>query len=128
MSHIKSIIEKYPDDKQKPKRIILSVGINDRKSPEFKSKTTFNHLISSIKHTFPQCEIAVCELNYSDGGLLDSEKNNLSSLNKHIISHKDVTNIPPIAESLFQTENDNIHWKRRTAKSMIKWWFKHLNY
>ena len=127
LHHIPSVVTKYPENKPKPKRVILSIGINNRDCNLAESKQDCKEMFASIKQQFPKCEIAFCELNFSDK-LSTKAKNNLSSINKFVHSLQGITNIPPVEKAKFISEKDNIHWKPKTANYMINWWFQNLNY
>ena len=127
ISHITSILKKYPNDKPKPKRIILSVGINNRDSDLTKTKQDCKELFECAAKKFPKSEIAFCEINFS-GRLKQKSRENLTAINKLAASTKEITNIPAIEKSHFKLTRDNIHWKPETAKYMVNWWSQNLNY
>ena len=127
IQHITTIVSKYPENQPKPKRVILSVGINNRDCNFARTKQDCKEMFAKIKQKFPKCEIVFSELNFS-GKLSIQAKRNLASLNKFVQSHEGVTNIPPIDKSHFRLTGDNIHWTPKTAKHMINWWSQNLNF
>lgn len=128
LKHIENIFREHGKIKSQrnPKRIILSVGINDRDVNKKHSIDMCRKLFTTVSKTFPSTEIAFCELNFS-GRLTKYAQENLTSINSFAQTENSVTNIPPIAKPGFKLENDNIHWKPQTAKKLINWWFQNLN-
>ena len=127
IKHIKKLIERYPNTGFQPKRILLSVGINDKQSESETVERDCSELVNAIQKKFPKCEIAYGELNYCKN-LPYKYQETIIALNKYIRSHPGITNVPPIDGRKFYVNNDMIHWTRKTADALITWWLDRLNW
>lgn len=106
-------------------KVLISCGLNSR-GQKFK-ETTLKQLqtaIRMVKRRFPYAEIWVPLLNYSTA-LPESEQRNLIKLNGHIF--RNLPFVSPLPVEQFQTESDNIHWTRETARNMFDHWSSALN-
>lgn len=106
-------------------KVLISCGLNSR-GQKFK-ETTLKQLqtaIRMVKRRFPFAEIWVPLLNYSTA-LPESDQRNLIKLNGHIF--RNLPFVSPLPVDKFQTERDNIHWTRETARDMFDHWSTALN-
>lgn len=106
-------------------KVLVSCGLNSR-GKKFK-ETTLKQVqtaIRMVKRRFPYAEIWVPLLNYSTA-LPESEQRNLIALNGHIF--KNLPFVSPLPADEFQTERDNIHWTKDTARAMFDHWSAALN-
>lgn len=106
-------------------KVLISCGLNSR-GQKFR-ETTLKQLqtaIRMVKRRFPFAEIWVPLVNYSTA-LPESEQRNLIMLNGHIF--RNLPFVSPLPVDKFQTESDNIHWTRGTARDMLNHWSTALN-
>lgn len=106
-------------------KLVLSFGINSRGNKP--RETTIKNLqgaVRSAKEKFPCAEIYVPLVNFS-GDLPEEERHNLRIVNDYIQRNQPF--IPLLLDDEFETEQDQIHWTKRTAKVMFNHWMKALN-
>jgi hypothetical protein len=126
--HINNILKRY-EHTEKPDKIIISIGINNRKSnPEPTSTPELRNMLSTAKRLFPNSELYIPAINFS-GRLEAKDKDNLEKINKFIVeTQKKAIPIPTLSSNLFKTGGiDSIHWTPSTANAMLKHWLGHLN-
>lgn len=107
-------------------KVLISCGLNSR-GQKFK-ETTLKQVqtaIRMVKRRFPYAEIWVPLLNYSTA-LPESEQRNLIALNGHIF--RNLPFVSPLPADEFQTERDNVHWTKDTARAMFDHWSAALNF
>lgn len=124
--HAQALMEKtIPPPDLVVEKIVLSFGINSRAS---KSKeTTVKNLqgaLRSAKRRFPYAEIWIPLINFSPN-LPIEEKENLQTLNEHLI--RNMPYIPLLPAADFETELDDVHWTSDTARAMFEHWMATLN-
>lgn len=106
-------------------KVVLAFGINSRRQKP--KETTVKQLqgaVRTAKRSFPYAEIWVPLINYSSS-LPVAERHNLQKLNAHI--QRNMPFLPLLDEELFQTDEDEVHWTRQTAKEILKNWATALN-
>lgn len=106
-------------------KVLLSFGINSRKNKP--KETTIRNLqaaIRALKARFPYTQYWIALVNFSPSLNL-TEQENLLILNHHV--HKNMPYVPILADTLFHTEVDNIHWTEDTARDIFNHWAYHLN-
>lgn len=106
-------------------KVVLSFGMNSRgqKAKETAIKQ-MQAALRMAKRTFPYSEIWIPTINYSVA-LPHAEQVTLSRLNTHL--QKNMPFIPPLRNSYFHTESDNVHWTKGTARAMLDYWVTYLN-
>lgn len=101
-------------------KVILSFGINNRNQRlSIAFKKDLSDLLKTAKTTFPQAEIFIPVLNYSDN-LPGNVRSHINTLNYHIKGTG--RSIPRLEKDSFNTDVDNIHWTSRTAERMWDHW------
>lgn len=106
-------------------KVVLSFGINSRgNKPKETTIKNVQGAVRSARDRFPCAEIYVPLVNFS-GDLPEEERNNLRMVNEYI--QRNQTYIPLLLDDEFETEDDQIHWTRRTAKLMFNHWMTALN-
>jgi len=124
--NITSIVKTYAH-LEKPGKIILSVGINNRRAmPNNSSIPDLKNLISSTVKSFPNADIYIPTINYP-GHLAPAEKQHLDAINKIINSHSKGSAIPKLNSNQFETKPWDIHWTNKTANTLLDHWLSHLN-
>ena len=106
-------------------KVVLSFGMNSRgqKAKETAIKQ-MQAALRMAKQTFPYAEIWIPTVNYSVA-LPHAEQVTLNKLNAHL--QKNMPFIPPLQNSHFRTERDNVHWTKATARAMLDYWVTYLN-
>lgn len=74
---------------------------------------------------FPNADIFVPIINFSRV-LLIAEQQMIEDINVYIQKNCDF--IPSISNTYFAVEKDGIHWRPATAKSLLLYWAKFLNF
>lgn len=122
--HLLKIMEKAPINPH-TKILILSIGLNNRdQDPKQTSIKQLRTLYKQATSTFPNADIYIPKINYSRN-LTPEQQNNLHILNTMITTHfRHLTSIPP---EQFNTEKDNIHWKKDTARYIFESWCNQLD-
>ena len=124
--HINKIL-KNCEQTEKPDKIIISIGINNRKSNTgTTSLPEFRNMINQAKKCFPNSELYIPIINFSDH-LEEKEKENLATLNEFLADQPKAITIPPLSSNHFKVGYDAIHWTTQTANAMVKHWLGHLN-
>lgn len=107
-------------------KVVLSFGLNHRSQ---KAKETavrqLQAALRAAKRKFPFAEIWVPLINFSST-LARGEQQTLMVLNRHI--ERNMPCLPPLRAQDFATEQDNVHWTKRTGKAMLEHWATLLNF
>ena len=106
-------------------KLVLSFGLNSRgqKAKETAVKQ-LQAALKAAKDKFPHAQIWIPEINFSSR-LCRDEQATLKLLNNHIL--KNMPYLPALDYNHFQTEVDNVHWTKETARAMLKHWYECLN-
>ena len=125
--HIRTLLANYPNSYPQPKRIIFSVGINNRnQNPAASSIPTLRKMILKAHSIFPDTHLYFVTINFSNS-LPTNAKKTIKSINSQLFSIPNCSIIPPLPLSLFSTVSDNIHWTSETASVLLNHWNTSLN-
>ncbi|XP_057682780.1 uncharacterized protein LOC130909871 [Corythoichthys intestinalis] len=105
-----------------PKKVILSVGLNDRNQTNpSKLREDVKNLAEVAKKTFPQSDIGIPRINHSPL-MTNFVRAKIEQLNFMI--GETGYGIPKLGDQLFETLGDGIHWSPATAKNMWALWYE----
>lgn len=106
-------------------KMILSFGINNRSQRDRRATLQdVRRAVEAANVSFPDSQIYIPVINFSKD-LPEQDKATLQLINDYITSLNQ--HIPPLPESQFFTESDNIHWTLDTARSMLQHWNEWVN-
>ena len=109
---------------EKATHLILSVGINNKHQKQSQTSiTALRKLRNTARTKFPNADRRIALINFSES-LPEGHKGILRSLNEEI---KKEPYVPKLTTANFQTEPDNVHWKKDTAEAMLQHWISSLN-
>ena len=109
---------------EKATHLILSVGINNKHQKQSQTSiTALRKLRATAKTKFPCADRRIALINFSED-LARGHQGILTRLNDEI---RKEPNLPKLTTASFQTEPDNVHWKRDTAEAMLQHWISSLN-
>lgn len=106
-------------------KVVLSFGINCR--AQRAKETSVKQMQAAVrmaKKQFPYAEIWIPLINYSTS-LSAAEQITLETLNNHIT--RNMPFLPALKNTEFQTEKDDLHWTKNTARAMLDHWISCLN-
>ena len=104
--------------------LIISVGINNKNQKSRNtSYTALKRLRTAAKAKFPKAERRIALINYSEG-LSTDQKDVLTYINGEIMKEP---HLPKLPANSFKTDDENVHWLRDTAESMLQHWINSLN-
>jgi len=123
---------KEPQDSVKT--LILSVGINGRDTKIHNNQTNLQRVISSAKKAYPNAQIYIPQINFSDK-FQQKQKNNLKAINSTLMEFAGLASyfeyfgtIPTLTHNQFHTATDDIvHWTPNTANAIVSHWLNYLN-
>ena len=122
--HIEAIVAKFKPTSTVEK-VILAAGLNNREQkPKETAIKQMQKALRMAKTTFPAAEIWIPIINYSKN-LPKRIQDNVAIMNEHIRTNMPF--LPPLPDSDFETEKDNIHWTAVIATAMLNHWTKKLN-
>lgn len=109
----------------KPEKIILSFGLNNRRQRyRMTAITEIQRAYRAVQQRLPDTELFCPLINFSRT-LPMEEQLMLEHINGHI--KKNMNFIPLLPTAQFQVDDDGVHWRSMTAKSMLAHWATHLN-
>ncbi|MGL5596519.1 MAG: hypothetical protein ACRDDA_00025, partial [Aeromonas sp.] len=124
LAHAYYILKHRTPTSPEVQKVVCSFGINNRGPQGRKVKEAVTRLLGAAEGTFPNAEIKIPVINFSDG-LPTKEKKVLQQLNDII---RDTGRfIPALTPEKFGTTVDQIHWTKQTGEEMLKHWLRHLN-
>lgn len=106
------------------KKVIFSIGINDKNSPFGNFARQLDELFRISANKFPDALIVLAEINFSYALPLQA-KRTLSHLNEEIQQFPHIRKLP---ENLFSTGKDCIHWSKFCAQQMLFFWRNALGF
>ena len=129
IQHMTDLASKYPNNAQKPKQIVLNIGLNDnRNNPKTTTKPALRQMIKTLQTKFPDSKLFIPEIIIPPKiERVHAYTKNLQILNEALKESK-LNLIPKLNESqvLFETR-DRYHWTPDTTNRCFNHWLNHLN-
>ncbi len=131
LEHTIKILKEYHSRNQsdqsrvQPSTVIMSVGINDRRTPTSEFKDLIESLLNSSHQAFPDARLYMPLVN-ANSNLSDSVIQTIESLNGILELGLKERTIPLYSSESFRTARDKIHWTEDCANGMVHHWLTYV--